>query len=227
MTDEQHKEPPEEHAGSLRQRVAGDLLQGVVASAGAGERAATELGKAAQATALQVVTTGLGGERVLVGHVLGMRLSLPASHLHGPREVPALLYLFADALAIRPTDDAPMSAIPLPGLHMVLPPAAVAHWVYKAGRIEHANLDLVEDEQRFADSIAEWTVDDFAQADPKLEVHTTADLPGPLQLYEHLAYAHLSVPVTGTRPVHLKSDLPVTPSAFAALQELFARVSSS
>ena len=83
----------------------------------------------------------------------------------------------------------------------------------------------MEDEQRFADAIAEWTVDDFAQADPKLDVHRAADLPGALHVYERLAYAHLSVPVSGPRPVHLKSALPVSASAFTALHELFTRVS--
>jgi hypothetical protein len=211
-------------SSSLRQRVVGNLRQGAAAGASAGGRAAAELGQAAQATALEIVATGLDGERALGGHVLGMHLDLPANHLHGPRQAPALLYLFADALAIRPTEDAPMSTIPLFGLHMVLPPVAVARWVYKAGRIEHANLDLVKDSQRFADSIAQWTVDDFAQADPKLDVHRTADLPGSLHLYEHLAYAHLSIPVSGARPVHLKSALPVSPNAFVKLRQLFTLV---
>jgi hypothetical protein len=213
-----------EGSSSLRQRMVGDLRQGAAAGASAGGRAAVELGHAAQATALEVSVTGLDGERALVGHVLGMHLDLPASHLHGPRQAPALLYLFADALAIRPTDDAPMSTVPLPGLHMVLPPVAVARWVYKAGRIEHANLDLVKDAQRFADSVAEWTVDDFARADPKLDVYRTADLLGSLHVYEHLKYAHLSVPVSGARPVHLKSALPVYSNAFAKLWQHFTLV---
>jgi hypothetical protein len=187
-------------------------------------RVASELGQAAEAMVLEVVRTRLTGERALVGHVLGMHLVIPASHLHGPREAPALIYLFADALAFRPTDDAPMSTVPIFGLHMVLPPLAVARWVYKAGRIEHANLDLVEDEQRFADSLADWTVDDLAEADPKLEVFRLADLPGNLHVYEHLGYANIWLPVADGRPAHLKSALPATSDAFVKLWQLFTLV---
>jgi hypothetical protein len=117
-----------------------------------------------------------------------------------------------------------MSAIPLPGLHMLLPPVAVARWVYKAGRVEHANLDLVKDAQRFADSLAQWTVDDFAQADSELDVHRAADLPGPLRVYGHLTYARVSVPVDGPRPLRLRSDLPAPPGALEKLTDLFSLV---
>ena len=216
--------PGTEGSPGWHQHVLDDLRRGAAAGTKAGERAASELGRATQAMALEVVPTGLRGDRALVGHVLGMHLLLPASHLHGPREAPALLYLFADALAIRPSDDAPMSTIPLFGLHMVLPPAAIAHWVYKAGRIEHANLDLVKDARRFADSLAQWTVDDFEGADPKLDVRRTGDLTQPLHVYEHLGYAHLWVPVPDGRPVHLKSALPASSNSFVNLWQLFTLV---
>jgi hypothetical protein len=188
------------------------------------QHAAVELGRATRAIALEIVPTGLDGARVLVGHVLGMHVILPAGHFHGPRQAPALLYLFADALAIRPTDDAPMSTVPMFGLHMVLPPAAVARWVYKAGRIEHANLDLVKEAERFASSIAEWTVDDFLEADPKLEVHRVAELPGPLHVYEHLGFVHVAVPAPDGRHVRLKSSLPASSESFVKLWQLFALV---
>jgi hypothetical protein len=214
-----------ESTPGLGQRVIGDLRRGAALGATAGAHAAAQLGHAAEAVTLEIVPTGLSGERALVGHVLGMHLELPANHLHGPREAPALLYLFADALAVRPTDDAPMSTVPVFGLHMVLPPLAVARWVYKAGRIEHANLDLVKDAQRFADSLAQWTVDDFAAADPKLGVHRTKDLPAPIHVYEHDGFANVSVPTSGGRPVHLKSALPVATDAFVGLWQLFTLVS--
>jgi hypothetical protein len=216
--------PGTEGPPGWHQHVLDNLRREAAAGTKAGEHAAAELGRAAQAMALEVVPTGLRGDRALVGHVLGMHLELPAAHLHGPREAPALLYLFADAVAIRPTDDAPMSTIPLFGLHMVLPPAAIARWVYKAGRIEHANLDLVKDAQRFADTLAQWTVDDFEDADPKLDVRRTRDLSQPLHVYEHLGYAHLLVPVPDGRPVHLKSALPASSNMFLKLWQLFTIV---
>lgn len=216
---------PDADAGSVRQRLTDELHRQVAAGKQGEEHAAVELGRATRAVALEIVPTGLVGPRVLVGHVLGMHLSLPAGHLHGPRQAPALLYLFADALAIRPTGDAPMSTVPMFGLHMVLPPVAVARWVYKAGRIEHANLDLVKDAERFASSVAEWTVDDFCEADPKLEVHRAAELTVPLHVYEHVGFAHVAVPVPGGRPVRLKSSLPVPSESFVKLWQLFALVS--
>jgi len=217
--------PADPHTpGSLRQTVTGNLRREAAAGKSDEEHAAVELGHAARATALEIVPTGLDGARALVGHVLGMHLSLPAGHFHGPRQAPALLYLFADALAIRPTGDAPMSTVPMFGLHMVLPPVAVARWVYKAGRVEHANLDLVKDAERFASLIAEWTVDDFLEADPTLEVHRAAELTGPLHVYEHLGFANLTVPTADGRPVHLKSSLPVSSESFVKLWQLFALV---
>lgn len=180
-----------------------------------------ELGQAAESLRLQVVPSGLEGDRVLLGHVLGMHLLLHAEGIHGPREAPALVYLFADALAVRPTDDAPMSTVPLFGLHMVLPPLAVARWLYKTGRIAHANVDLVKDARQFEDSVAEWTVDDFAEADPRLQVHRIADIADPVHVYEHLGFARLWVPVPGPHPVRLKSALPATSEAFARFEELF------
>ncbi|HTX62620.1 MAG TPA: hypothetical protein VMD28_03215 [Acidimicrobiales bacterium] len=212
-------------SSGLRHRVLDDLKREAAAGVAAGGRTAAQLGHAAQAMTLEIVPTGFDGERALKGHVLGMHLVVPASHLHGPREAPALIYLFADALAVRPTDDAPMSTIPLFGLHLVLPPVAVARWAYKAGRIEHANLDLVKDAQRFADSLAAWTVEDFADADQKLEVHRATELTGPIHVYEHMGFANVSVPSPGRRPVHLKSALPVSSDAFVKLWQLFALVS--
>ena len=119
-----------------------------------------------------------------------------------------------------------MSTVPILGLHMVLPPLAVARWLYKAGRIEHANLDLVKDAQRFADSLAGWTVDDFAEADAKLQVYRSADVKGPLHVYEHLGFANLWVPPTTMegRPVRFKSALPATSDAFVKLWQLFSLV---
>ena len=210
--------------GNLRRRMTDELRREAAAGKQDEQHAAVELGHAARAIALEIVPTGLDGARALVGHVLGMHLSLPAGHFHGPRQAPALLYLFADALAIRPTDDAPMSTVPMFGLHMVLPPAAVARWVYKAGRIEHANLDLVKEAERFASSIAEWTVDDFCEADPKLEVRRAAELTGPLHVYEHLGFANITVPADDGRPVRLKSSLPVPSESFVKLWQLFALV---
>jgi hypothetical protein len=217
----------EEESGSargLRRRVLEGLRRDAAGGATLGARAAAEVGEATEAMALEIVPTGLVGERVLVGHALGMHLSVPASGFHGPRESPALVYLFADALAVRPTDDAPMSTVPVLGLHMVLPPLAIARWIYKAGRVEHANIDLVKDAQRFADSFAQWTVDDFAAADTKLQVHRASDLPGPLHVYEHLGFANVRVPVQGGGTDHLKSALPVTSDAFVRLWKLFALV---
>ncbi len=209
---------------SLRRRVVRQLRRRLIAGKSLGGGAAADLGQAAEALALEVISTDLAGDRVLLGHVLGMHLTFPAGHLHGPRQAPTLLYLFADALAVRPTDDAPMSTVPMFGLHMVLPPVAVARWLYKAGRIEHANLDLVKDAARFASSLAYWTVDDFSEADPKLEVYRTSDLPGPLHVYEHLGFAHIVIPVQGGRPVHLRSSLPVSSEIFVRLWQLFSRV---
>lgn len=186
-----------------------------------GAEGAHELGRAAESLRLQVLLSGLEGDRALLGHVLGMHLLLHAEGIHGPRETPALVYLFADALAVRPTDDAPMSTVPLLGLHMVLPPLAVARWLYKTGRIAHANVDLVKDARQFEESLATWTVDEFAEADPRLQVYRTHEIDGPVHVYEHLGFARLWVPVPGRGPVRLKSALPATSEAFARLEELF------
>ncbi len=197
----------------------------VSAGAAAGERAAAEVGRAAEAMHLQVVSTGLHGDRVLVGHVLGTHLVLPAGGLHGPRQTPAVAYLFADALAVRPSDDAPMSTVPLLGLHMVFPPLALTRWLYKAGRIEHANVDLVTVAREFEASISQWTVDDFAAADPKLQVHRLGALDGPVHVHQRLGFASLWAPVPGGHPLHLKSTLPAPAEAFATLWDLCASVS--
>jgi hypothetical protein len=201
-----------------------ELRQQAAVGVAAGARAAAKLGKAAEALHLEVVDTGLHGERHLVGHVLGMHLDVRAGGIHGPRQTPAVVYLFADALAVRPSDDAPMSTIPLLGLHMVFPPLAVTHWLYKTGRIEHANLDLVEVASTFESALPSWTVDDFAEADPRLEVHLCSSLEAPVHVYERGGFAHLWVPLPGRESLHLQSSLPPTPEAFAKLWELFGKV---
>lgn len=212
--------PPAESGPGLGKRLH-DLERGATAGAAAGARtAASALGHGAEAMHLQVVGTGLSGERALLGHVVGVHLVLPAGGLHGPRQAPALAYLFADALAVRPTDDAPMSTVPLLGLHMLFPPLAVTRWLYKAGRIEHANMDLMAVAGQFESAIGSWTVDDFAEADPKLQVHRADSMTGPVHVYQRLDFAHLWFPVPGAHPVQLKSTLPVSPETFGALWHL-------
>lgn len=201
-----------------------ELRQQAAVGAAAGARTATKLGKAAEALHLEVADTGLHGQRHLVGHVLGMHLDLRAGGLHGPRQAPAVVYLFADALAVRPSDDAPMSTVPLIGLHMVFPPLAVTRWLYKTGRIEHANLDLVEVAGAFEAALPSWTVDDFAGADPKLEVHRCDSLDAPVHVHERVGFAHVWVPLPGRTSLHLQSTLPSTPEAFAKLWTLFGKV---
>ena len=203
------------------------LRREAAAGVAAGAHEASNLGRAAGEVHLQSVATGLEGGRVLFGHVLGTHVELKAGGLHGPRQIPAVVYLFADALAVRPSDDAPMSTVPLLGLHMVFPPAAVTRWLYKAGRIEHANLDLVEVADTFEAALPAWTVDDFAEADPKLEVLRSDSFDGPLHVYEHLGFAHLWAPVPDRPPMHLKSTLPPTPEAFAKLWQLCGTVAWS
>jgi hypothetical protein len=216
--------PHDSAAGTTRSAGLGarlhDLGRKAAAGAEVGAREASVLGKAAGAMRLEAGGTGLHGDRVLVGHVLGTHLVLPAGGFHGPRQTPAVVYLFADALAVRPSDDAPMSTVPLFGLHMLFPPLAVTRWLYKAGRIEHANVDLVEVTKEFEDAISEWTVDDFAVADPKLEVHRLESLAGPVHVYERLGFAHLWLPVTDAHPLRLKSTLPAPAEAFTSLWEL-------
>ena len=118
-----------------------------------------------------------------------------------------------------------MSRVPLLGLHMLFPPLAVTRWLYKAGRIEHANLDLAEVAREFESAIADWTVDDLAGADPKLQVHTLGSLLGPVHVYERLGFAHLWLPVPHGHPVRLKSSLPASAEAFTALWNLCQKVS--
>lgn len=208
-------EPGDERRGRA------DVLRGHLAAGGAaGAHVASTLGRAAAAAHLEVVATGLTGPAALLGHVLGLHKELPAGGLHGPRQAPVVAYLFADGLAVRPTDDAPMSSIPLLGLHMVLPPLAVTRWLYKAGRVEHANVDLLEVAKTFEASLPEWTLDDFAEADPKLEAHHTATLEGAAHVYERLGFAHLAIFPTGADPLHLKSSLPAAPEAFTRLWQL-------
>jgi hypothetical protein len=202
---------------------AGAKAAGAVGTAGA--KAATTVGASAEALHLEVVATGLTGPRALAGHVLGMRLLIPAEGVHGPRETAALLYLFHDALAIRPTDDAPMSAVPLIGLHILMPHVAMARWVYKAGRTAHANMDLAREEREFESSLAEWTVDDFRESTAKLTVHTTATIPTPVRLYEHLGFVRLAVPVPAGPPIRLKSALPESAAAYIQMWKLFDSLS--
>jgi hypothetical protein len=202
--------------------VAGAKAAGVVGTAGA--KAAASVATSAEALTLEIVSTELTGARALAGHVLGMRLLLPAEGVHGPRETAALLYLFGDALAIRPTDDAPMSAIPLLGLHILMPHVAMAHWVYKAGRTAHANMDLAREEQDFKEMLSHWTVDDFREATTALDVHLTAGIPGPVRLYEHLGFVRLAVPRPGGTPIRMKSALPEPSPAYLRMWKLFDSV---
>ena len=191
----------------------------------AGQHAAAAIGHASQALRLSVAATGLSGSRVLMGHVLGMHLELQAGGLHGPRQTPAYVYLFSDAVAVRPSDDAPMSTVPLLGLHMVFPPLAVTRWLYKAGRIEHANLDLVKVAGAFEDALPLWTVDDFAEADAKLDVCRLPSLTAPVHVYERLGFAHIWLPLPGRNPLRLQSSLPVSAEEFACLWTLLSTMS--
>jgi hypothetical protein len=210
--------------GPLPGRVLAELRSGARQGGTAGAEAVGKLGTATEALRLEIVETGLHGDRALAGHALGMRLLIPAEGVHGPRETAALLYLFGDALAVRPTDDSPMSAVPLYGLHIVMPHVAVARWVYKAGRTAHANVDLAKEEQDVEGSLASWTVDDFRAADDKLQVFVLTDLTGPVHLYQHLGLVRLAFAPGGGRPVRLKSALPESSTAYVRLWELFAKV---
>lgn len=216
--------PPGKSAPPSR-RIVAELRAGAQHGGAAGTRALSAAGHAAEALHLEVIETSLTAQRALLGHVLGMRLLIPAAGIHGPREAASLLYLFGDALAIRPTDDAPLSAVPLYGLHIVMPHVAMARWVYKAGRTAHANLDLEKDDEKVEQALREWTVDDFRAADDKVRVFEAASLPGPLCVYQNLGLVHLSVPVAGKPPVRLKSALPESAATFVRLLEVFSKVS--
>lgn len=190
-------------------------------------KAASKVGEATEALRLEVVETKLEGPRVLIGHALGMRLLIPAEGIHGPRETASLLYMFRDSIAIRPTDDAPMSAVPLYGLHIVMPHVAIARWAYKAGRTAHANVDLEKDEKEVEASLSAWTVDDFRQADDKLQVFMLAEIAGPVHLYQHLGLVRLAFEVPEKRLVRMKSALPETSAAFRRLWDVFGKELSS
>ncbi len=225
-----HGPMPKRILAELRSRtqqaggVAGEAGSVAAKAGGVAAKAGGAVGEAAEALRLEIVETKLEGPRALVGHVLGMRLLIPAEGVHGPRETAALLYLFADAIAIRPTDDAPMSAVPLYGLHIVMPHVAVARWMYKAGRTAHANIDLAKDERGVEASLAEWTVDDFRQADDKLQVFMRSDIQGQVHLYEALGLVHLALQPAAGRMVRLKSSLPEPQSAYQHLWNVFAEV---
>jgi hypothetical protein len=211
--------------GLLPKRILSELRSGAQKTSVASEKAAGVVGEATEALRLEVVETKLSGPRVLVGHALGMRLLIPAEGIHGPRETAALLYLFGDALAIRPTDDSPMSAVPLYGLHIVMPHVAVARWMYKAGRTAHANIDLAkEDEKKEEASIATWTVDDFRRADGKLQVFMFDKLEGEVYLYQRLGLVRLALQLVGGPIVRLKSALPETSGSYQRLWDLFVKV---
>jgi hypothetical protein len=210
--------------GPLPGRILAELRSGAKQGGAAGKRAVDKVGGATEALHLEVVETRFEGARALAGHALGMRLLIPAEGVHGPRETAALLYLFRDAIAVRPTDDAPMSAIPLYGLHIVMPHVAVARWVYKAGRTAHANLGLEREQQEFQSSLADWTVDDFRQADDKVEVFEVSDLAGPVHVYQHLGLVRLELEVAGHRLLRMKSALPESAATFVRLWQLFAEV---
>ncbi len=210
--------------GPLPKRILAELRSGVRQGGAVGAKAAGKMGEAAEALRLEVVETPLQGRRALVGHVLGMRLLIPAEGIHGPREAAALLYLFGDAIAIRPTGDWPMSAVPLYGLHIILPQVAVARWLYKAGRTAHANVDLADEARHVEDRLATWTVDDFGQADSRLQVFMAAELAGPVHLYQHLGLVRLAFALSGGPLVRLKSALPEPSAVSQRLWELLAKV---
>ena len=216
--------PPRDPAAhDLGHRLLDDVRTRAKEGGGEGLALAEQLGKAAEALHLEIVDTGLRTPHALAGHVIGMRLLLPAGGIHGPRETPTLVYLFGDALALRPTDDAPMSSLPLLGLHLVLPDAAIAHWLYNLGRTAHANLELLKDEEHVAASLPSWTVEDFADADPKLKVFHMADLRAPVHLYEELGFVRIRLPAAD-KPVRLKSTLPESTRDFVNLWKLFDAV---
>jgi hypothetical protein len=135
-----------------------------------------------------------------------------------------VLELFAVSFALRASDVWPMSAVPLDGLHLVVPQVAVARWVYKAGRTAHANVDLAKEEQSVEASFAKWTVDDFRLADSKLRVFMTAELTGPVHLYQRLGLVRLAFAAPGGPLVRLKSALPEASGSYQRLWDLFAKV---
>jgi hypothetical protein len=210
--------------GPLPKRILAELRSGTQQGSAVGAKAVGKLSEATEALRLEVVETKLEGERALVGHALGMRLLIPAEGIHGPRETAALLYLFGDAIAVRPTDDSPMSAVPLYGLHIVMPHVAVARWIYKTGRTAHANVDLAKEEQSVEGSLATWTVEDFRRADGKLQVFSVGELAGPVHLYQHLGLVRLAFAVSGGPVVRLKSALPEASGSYQRLWDLFGKV---
>lgn len=218
------KAEPEAAHRPIPTRILAELHSGIDQAEDVGAKSAKELGGATKALHLEVVETPLQGSRALVGHVLGMRLLIPAEGIHGPRETTALLYLFGDAIAIRPTDDAPMSAVPVFGLHIILPHVALARWAYKAGRTVHANLDLERDQQAVEESLASWTADDFHSADPKLQVYPLTSVVDEVHVYQHLGLAWIAFQPSGRPLVRMKSALPESAKAYLRLYELFAKV---
>ena len=210
--------------GPLPHRILAELRTGGQRAQAAGAKAAGEVGRAAEPLGLEVVATTLDGPRALVGHVMGLRLLLPAEGVHGPRETAALLYLFRDAIALRPTDDAPMSALPLVRLHIVLPQMAVAHWIYKAGRVAHANLDLQRTDRAVETDLSAWTVDDFRAADDKLQVVPLDQLTGPVHLYQRFGFVRLAVAASARAPVRMKSALPESTGPYQRMWAVFATV---
>ena len=223
--DEQEKVPGEGEGvhGRLRGRILDDVRRGGHEAEAASVRGMSTLGGAAKALQLEIVETPLAGARALVGHVLGLRLLVPAEGIHGPRETPVLVYVFRDAIAIRPSDDAPMSAVPMYGLHIVLPHVALAHWAYKAGRTAHANLDLERKDRDYEPALDTWTVDDFREADEKLDVVMFADLAGPVHVYPHLGMARMAYTPAGGTVVRLKSALPASTTECVRLGEMMGR----
>jgi hypothetical protein len=210
--------------GPMPKRILAELRSRTQQAGTVAGKAAGAVGEAGEALRLEVVETKLQGPRALVGHLLGMRLLIPAEGAHGPREAAALLYLFADAIAVRPTDDAPMSAVPLYGLHIVMPHVAMARWMYKAGRTAHANIDLKKEESTVEASLSQWTVDDFSQADDKLQVFPFDELDGPAHLYDELSLVHLAWKTTPGSSVRLKSALPEPQGAYQRAWDLFYKV---
>jgi hypothetical protein len=225
-TDEQEKIIADHEAthGPMPKRILAELRSTTQMAGSSAAKAAGVVDEAGEALRLEVVDTKLQGPRALVGHVLGMRLLIPAEGIHGPREAAALLYLFADAIAIRPTDDAPMSAVPLYGLHIVMPHVAMARWMYKTGRTAHANIDLEKEEHDVEASISKWTVDDFRQDDPKLQVFMVRDLEAETHLYHDLGLVRLAFKTSSGPLVRLKSALPETQGTYQRFWDLLQRV---
>ncbi|MGH9028726.1 MAG: hypothetical protein ACRDV4_03835 [Acidimicrobiales bacterium] len=117
-----------------------------------------------------------------------------------------------------------MSAVPLYGLHIVMPHVAVARWMYKTGRTAHANIDLEKEEHGVEASLSEWTVDDFRQADEKLQVFPVSQLQRQVHLYHELGLVRIAFQPSSGPLVRLKSALPEPQGAYQRLWDVFEKV---